>query len=88
MYLKYSTCPPWYELTAIAWASSSSAVITISSTERLCPRWTTSAPAAWRIRRMMLIDASCPSNRLAAVTMRSLAAVSAARSRWGSAWAG
>ena len=22
MYLKYSTCPPWYELTAIAWASS------------------------------------------------------------------
>ena len=33
----------------MAWASSSSAVTTISSTERLCPRWTTSAPADWRI---------------------------------------
>ena len=80
MYLKYSTCPPWYELTAIASASSSSAATTISSTERLCPRWMTSAPADWRIRRMMLMDASCPSNRLAAVTKRSLAADPAVRS--------
>src|SRR5882672_4060809 len=33
----------------------------------------TSQPVAWRMRRMMLIDASCPSNRLAAVTKRTLA---------------
>ena len=43
---------------------------TTSSTDRLCPRWTTSAPWVCRIRRMMLIDASCPSKRLAAVTKR------------------
>src|SRR2546423_15603706 len=30
----------------------------------------TSAPCDWRIRRMMLIEASWPSNRLAAVTKR------------------
>ena len=52
--------------------SSCSAAVTTSSTERLCPRWITSQPEAWMIRRMMLIDASCPSNRLAAVTKRIL----------------
>ena len=52
--------------------SSWSAALTISSTERLCPRWITSAPEACRMRRMMLIDASWPSNRLAAVTKRIL----------------
>src|SRR6478735_5672411 len=50
--------------------SSWTAARTTSSTERLCPRWTTSAPSDWRIRRMMLIEASWPSNRLAAVTKR------------------
>lgn len=39
-------------------------------TDRLCPRWITSAPWDWKIRRMMLIDASCPSNRAEAVTRR------------------
>src|SRR5438270_13386783 len=70
MYLKYSTCPPWYDETAMACASSSSAQVTISSTDRLCPRWITSHPLACRMRRMMLMDASWPSNRLAAVTKR------------------
>ena len=46
--------------------------IAISSTERLWPRWITSQPVAWRIRRMMLIDASCPSKSEAAVTKRTL----------------
>ena len=54
------------------WASSCSAQSTISSTERLWPRWITSQPEACRMRRMMLIDASWPSNRLAAVTKRTL----------------
>ncbi len=53
-------------------ASSASAQLTISSTDRLCPRWTTSQPVACRIRRMMLIDASWPSNSEAAVTKRTL----------------
>ena len=53
-------------------ASSCSAQVTISSTARLWPRWMTSQPVACRIRRMMLIDASWPSNRLAAVTKRTL----------------
>ena len=53
------------------WASSWMAAVTMSSTERLWPRWTTSAPCACRIRRMMLIEASWPSNRLAAVMKRS-----------------
>src|SRR3954468_93510 len=52
--------------------SSCSAAVTTSSTERLCPRWITSAPMPCRMRRMMLIAASCPSNRLAAVTKRTL----------------
>src|SRR5690606_3739798 len=52
-------------------ASSCSAARTTSSTERLWPRWMTSAPWAWIRRRMMLIAASWPSNRLAAVTKRS-----------------
>ena len=51
-------------------ASSCSAARTTSSTLRLWPRWTTSAPCAWMSRRMMLIAASWPSNRLAAVTKR------------------
>src|SRR5450631_1070482 len=72
MYLKNSTCPPWYDEMAIPCASSCSAQVTISSTERLCPRWITSQPDACRMRRMMLIDASWPSNRLAAVTKRIL----------------
>ena len=54
--------------------SSCSAAVTISSTERLCPRCTTSAPMPWRMRRMMLIAASWPSNRAAAVTKRTLCA--------------
>ena len=49
-------------------ASSWIAVETMSATARSCPRCTTSTPEACRMRRMMLIDASCPSNRLAAVT--------------------
>src|ERR1700754_3355752 len=71
MYLKYSTWPPWYEDRAMASASSCNAARTTSSTERLCPRWITSAPWLWMIRRMMLMAASWPSNRLAAVTNRS-----------------
>ena len=55
------------------------AAVTTSSTERLCPRWITSAPWRCRIRRMMLIAASCPSNRLAAVTNRTGWAGRAAR---------
>ena len=55
----------------MASASSCSAARTTSSTERLWPRWMTSAPCAWIRRRMMLIAASWPSNRLAAVTKRS-----------------
>src|SRR5690349_922796 len=53
-------------------ASSCSAAVTTSSTERLWPRWITSAPMPCRMRRMMLIAASWPSNRLAAVTKRTL----------------
>src|SRR5882724_9848986 len=53
-------------------ASSCNAAVTTSSTERLCPRWTTSAPMPCRMRRMMLIAASCPSNSDAAVTKRTL----------------
>src|SRR6476659_1955445 len=52
--------------------SSCSAAVTTSSTERLWPRWITSAPIPCRMRRMMLIAASWPSNRLAAVTKRTL----------------
>ena len=52
-------------------ASSCSAARTTSSTLRLWPRCITSAPCAWISRRMMLIAASWPSNRLAAVTKRS-----------------
>src|SRR4051812_26177802 len=46
------------------------AAVATSSTDRLCPRCTTSAPCDCRIRRMMLMEASCPSNRLDAVTNR------------------
>jgi hypothetical protein len=52
------------------WTSSWIAQFTISDTERLWPRWMTSAPAACMIRRMTLIAASWPSNNDAAVTMR------------------
>ncbi len=72
MYLKNSTCPPWYDEIAMPWASSWIAQLTISSTERLCPRWITSQPVACRMRRMMLIDASWPSKSEAAVTKRTL----------------
>ncbi len=72
MYLKNSTCPPWYDEIAMPWASSWIAQLTISSTDRLCPRWITSQPDACRMRRMMLIDASCPSKSDAAVTKRTL----------------
>src|SRR5690606_7862467 len=61
-------------------ASSCSAARTTSSTERLCPRWITSAPCDWISRRMMLMAASWPSNRLAAVTKRS----GVRESAWGS----
>src|SRR5439155_15108864 len=46
--------------------------VTTSSTERLWPRWITSAPVLMRMRRMMLIAASWPSNSDAAVTKRTL----------------
>ena len=69
-YSKYSMCPPWYDDTATPCTSSSSAASTTSATERLCPRWITSQPWLWKIRRMMLIEASWPSNRLEAVTRR------------------
>ncbi len=52
--------------------SSWSAAVTISSTERLWPKWMTSAPEPCRMRRKMLIEASWPSNRLVAVTKRTL----------------
>src|SRR6185312_388181 len=82
MYLKYSTWPPWYELSAMPSASSCNAARTTSSTLRLCPRCTTSAPCAWINRRMMLMAASWPSNRLAAVTKRSgVASVEGAAAR-------
>src|SRR5690606_31027578 len=55
----------------MASASSCRAARTTSSTERLWPRWITSAPCDWIRRRMMLMAASWPSNRLAAVTKRS-----------------
>ena len=70
MYLKNSTWPPWYDEMAIACASSWIAQLTISSTDRLWPRWITSQPVACRMRRMMLIDASWPSKSEAAVTKR------------------
>src|SRR6185436_184942 len=57
---------------AMPCTSSCSAAVTTSSTLRLCPRWITSAPMPCRMRRMMLIAASWPSNRLAAVTKRTL----------------
>ena len=63
MYLKYSTWPPWYELMAMPCTSSWIAAVTTSSTERLWPRWITSAPIPCRMRRMMLIAASWPSKR-------------------------
>src|SRR5262249_51354766 len=72
MYLKYSTCPPWYELIAMPCTSSCSAAVTTSSTERLCPRWITSAPMPCRMRRMMFMAASWPSKSDAAVTKRTL----------------
>jgi len=50
------------------------AVNTISFTERLCPRWITSAPSCCRMRRMMLIEASCPSKSAVAVAKRILRA--------------
>ena len=70
MYLKYSTWPPWYDVMAIPCTSSWIAQLTISATERLCPRWMTSAPDACMRRRMTLIAASCPSKSEAALTMR------------------
>ncbi len=55
----------------MASASSWMAARTMSSTLRLWPRWITSQPCAWIRRRMMLMAASWPSNRDAAVTKRS-----------------
>src|SRR6185369_14712184 len=52
--------------------SSCSAAVTTSSTERLCPRWITSAPIPCRMCRMMLMAASWPSNSDAAVSKRTL----------------
>src|SRR5882762_4910967 len=54
------------------WTSSCSAAVTTSSTERLCPKWITSAPLACRMRRMMLMAASWPSKSDAAVTKRTM----------------
>src|SRR5438132_2136940 len=50
--------------------SSCRAALTISPTERLCPRWMTSTPLDCKIRRMILIEASCPSKSAAAVMKR------------------
>src|SRR3954451_1156286 len=50
--------------------SSSRAARTTLSTLRSWPRWTASAPWLCSSRRITLIAASCPSNRLAAVTNR------------------
>ncbi len=55
---------------AIPWASSWMAAVTMLSTLRLWPRWMTSQPVAWMMRRMMLMAASWPSKSDAAVTMR------------------
>src|SRR5258705_128855 len=57
---------------AMPCTSSCSAAVTTSSTERLCPRWITSAPMPCRMRRMMLMAASWPSKSEAAVTKRTL----------------
>src|SRR5437867_2468025 len=57
---------------AIPCASSCSAAVTTSSTDLLWPRWITSAPMLIRMRRMMLMAASWPSNSDAAVTKRTL----------------
>ena len=54
----------------MAWTSSSIAQFTTSSTDRSCPRWMISQPDRCRMRRMMLMAASWPSKREAAVTMR------------------
>ena len=54
----------------MACASSSMAQFTTSSTERSWPRWMISHPERCRMRRMMLMAASWPSKREAAVTMR------------------
>ncbi len=51
-------------------ASSWIAARTISATLRLWPRCTTSAPCACNRRRIMLIAASWPSNKEAALTKR------------------
>src|SRR5690349_20665134 len=55
---------------AMPCTSSWMAQRTISATERLCPRWITSAPADCMSRRMTLMAASWPSKRDAALTMR------------------
>jgi len=73
MYLKYSTCPPWYDVMAMPCTSSWIAQLTISATDRLWPRWMTSAPDACMIRRITLMAASWPSNKDAAVTRRTWA---------------
>src|SRR5688572_17464174 len=57
---------------AMACASSWMAASTTSCTLRSWPRWITSQPEDWMIRRMMLMAASCPSKSDAAVTMRTL----------------
>ena len=70
---KNSTWPPWWRADRDALdILLQSGIDDFLPTERLCPRWITSAPVAWMMRRMMLIDASCPSNSDAAVTKRSL----------------
>ena len=46
--------------------------VTTSWTERLCPRWMTSAPLDCRILRKMLMDASWPSNSDVAVMILTL----------------
>lgn len=47
---------PWWELIARPWTSSAAtSSSSSSSTERLWPRWMTSAPWAWSRRRMMVI---------------------------------
>jgi hypothetical protein len=62
-------------------ASSSMAARTMSATLRLWPRWITSAPCDCRIRRMMLMAASCPSNSEAALTKRSGVSVAVSSTR-------
>ncbi len=71
VWVNISTAPPWYDVIATAWASSWIAARATSSAPLSCPRWMTSHPRDWNMRRKIPIAASWPSNIAAAVTIRS-----------------